>query len=427
MNALQNAYHAIDPAEHRTEHRAQQRALTAQRRWLLAASLAVFFMLLVTGCEANFSNDKVDATNRFMKARSSMALQMAERQFDSEDLDSAEKTLNDALKIHAKDGRIYLLLGRISLERGQLERAHRMFDTSIQFDEKLHGAYYFRGVVRQRWQQHELALADYSKAASIWRDKPTYLLAMAEMLIEMDRMDEALEQLKAKLVYFDQNAGLRLAIGQIYLMKDDAKNAARYYKQAALLAPEDLKVQEELAMVQLRAGQTDKAIRHLETLVTKQEYAKRIDVRITLGDAYLRLRRHASAKKVFADVVAMRPTDVDAWVKLGEASWSVGDTNGALRAAGRVRQLAPNRHEGFLLAGLVWHKRGRIEDAISMFDAAAEMAPDNHLPAILRGISLEKLGRSTAAAAAYREALRRKPNDRQARRLLAAVSDKQGR
>ena len=59
---------------------------------------------LLAGCESGGSEDRNQAAERYMKARSTMALQLAERQFDSQDLDSAEKTLNDALKVNGIRG-----------------------------------------------------------------------------------------------------------------------------------------------------------------------------------------------------------------------------------------------------------------------------------------------------------------------------------
>ena len=388
---------------------------------LRCVAVAAAVLGLLAGCESGGSEDRNQAAERYMKARSTMALQLAERQFDSQDLDSAEKTLNDALKVNAKDGRVYLMLGRIALERGQLERAFRHFELSIELDEQLHGAHYFKGVIHQRWQQYDKALASYNRAFELWRDKPTYLLAIAEMLIELDRADEALKLLESKLVYFDQNAGIRLAIGQVHLLRDDPASALRYYQQAALLSPEDKRLREELAHVQVRAGETAAAARGLESLMLDESYAERSDLRLLLADCLLKLNRPAEATKLLTELTQREPALLDSWLKLGEAAWAAGDSATALRATGKARQLAPDRADGYLLAGIIWSKQGDVDEAVRMFDAAAQLAPQDHLPMLLRGVALEQVGRPSAAEEAYREALRRKPDDERTRRLLAGV------
>ena len=102
-------------------------------------------------------------------------------------------------------------------------------------------------------------------------------------------------------------------------------------------------------------------------------------------------------------------------------AWAAGDLGEALVSAGRVRQLTPEDDAGYLFAGMVWHQRGDAARAAPLFERARRIDADNAEPAILHGMSLEASGRSEAAAEAYREALRRRPDDDRARRLLARV------
>src|SRR5690606_10637224 len=118
---------------------------------------------------------------------------------------------------------------------------------------------------------------------------------------------------------------------------------------------------------------------------------------------------------------SLEPDNADVWIKLGELSWVQGDLPGALTAANRAMSLAPHRHEGFLLAGLVWQRRERTEEALRLFDRAASLAPTSAEPMVMRGITLQRAGRHAAAAEAYHEALRRRPDDTRARELLASL------
>ena len=115
-------------------------------------------------------------------------------------------------------------------------------------------------------------------------------------------------------------------------------------------------------------------------------------------------------------------SDAQAWMRLGEVAWALKYTSGTLLAANRAVALAPNGQEGYLLMGMVWQQRNRVDEAIKMFDKAAELAPLSADPLLLRGIALERAGRKSAAAEAYAEALKRKPGDTKIQGLLAGVS-----
>ena len=86
--------------------------------------------------------------------------------------------------------------------------------------------------------------------------------------------------------------------------------------------------------------------------------------------------------------------------------------------------LAPDRHEGYLLAGMVWMGRGRSSHALKMFKMATDAVPDSARAAIMYGVALQKAGRRSEAADAYRRALDNEPTSTRIRKLLAQVKAK---
>jgi tetratricopeptide (TPR) repeat protein len=143
---------------------------------------------------------------------------------------------------------------------------------------------------------------------------------------------------------------------------------------------------------------------------------------MTLADAYAAASRAADAKAAYVKLTHADPSDADAWIKLAEVCWSQDDLTGTMTAANRALASAPKRPEPHLLTGMVWQKRGRLDDALRAFDQAASLAPQSSEAVILRGITLERAGKAAAAAEAYAEALRRQPDDSRAKALLANVT-----
>jgi len=390
------------------------------RSVLILATLMLSAMSLV-GCSNSHQEWKDDATSRWNGIRSAAMLDMARGQFEAGALDQAEKTINEAAGVDASNPLLHLMAGRISLERGQLERAYRLFQLSMELDATNADTFYYQGVVLQRWQQHGAALDAYQKAYDLEPDKANRMLAVAETYVALDQVDEAIELLEEKKYYFDQNAGIRAMLGHLYSMKSEDKLAVENFRQATMLDPENIRFQEELALSQVAAHNYADATGTLKALIQRPEYSERNDLKRALATAESNLGRIDAAREIYISLTRRHPTNTADWIRLGELCWKSEDLGGALIAANRAITLAPQRHEGYLLSGLVWQKRGRVENALEMFDRAAELSPRDSTPLILRGISLQKTDRIAAATEAYQEALKRNPGDTRAQRLLAQI------
>lgn len=387
---------------------------------LFGAVLGVALLLSVVGCSKHQTMDefKQDRLKHYQQVRSSLFLQAAEQYFETGDLKQAENETLNAMTQDRENPNLHVLLGRIALERNQLERAYKHFEQALEFDDEHAGAYYSRGIVLQRWQRFELALADYQKAYEFQADNVYYLLSVAEMHVATNQRDQAIELLESCLTYFDQNAGIRLALAQLHVMQKEYDLAVQYYREASLLSPDELKIVEDLAFAQLAAGQLEDATANFQRLCALETSRNREDLQLALVRCHVSRKHLSAAKDVLLRLTRFNPRSADAWIKLGEIAWSEGDVSGSLIAASRVISLAPNRHEGYLLSGMVWRKRGKLEQAMRLFKQAAAAAPENATPLILQGITLEQAGQPDKAVEAYLEALRRQPADQRAKRLL---------
>ena len=398
-------------------------------RLVLTLAMLVAAITLIPACSSNQTKSKghikaVNAANkRWKEARSTLVLQSAQRFFEAGDLDQSEKALMEALSVDPSNPLLHLLAGRIALERNQLERAHSRLATAIELDPILPASYYFQGIVLQRWHRFEEAYDRYKRAYELEADNLVYLLANVEMLVALDRTPEAYDLANANVTYFDTSTGIRMAAGRIAIMLGETDAALRHFDEASMLQPDDLQIKEEVARLKIRIGRDRAAIRDLEVLTGHADMSDRLDLVVELASAYRRTGRLVEAKRLFMQLSRKEPRNPKHWIELGEIAWSQDDISGSLLAGSRAMALAPDQPEGYLLAGLVWQKRGAHDKAVQLFDRAAQVAPSNAEALILRGISLQKSGNTAAAADAYSEALRRQPTDARARQLLAAVTN----
>ena len=393
------------------------------RMWQAVGACAL--ILILAGCQSTPTHDEnVNAANaRWKSVRSASMLHMAQQQFDAGDLNQAEKTLASAIGIDAGNPYLHIMAGRVALERGQLERSFRRLSVAVELDGQIPEAHYYLGIVMQRWTRYDQALESYQRAYDLEPDNVAYVLAVGETLVAAGQLDEAVELLAGRIVYFDQNAAIRVALAHMHTMRGEHDLAANYLAEAVLLQPDDVQIHEELALAYVAANALDDAIRTLESLCARAELNDRTDLRMQLGAAYHRVGRTEDAREIYLQVTRADPKHTHAWLRLGEIALRNERYAEAMTAAGRARRLTPTLADPYLLQAMVWERRGMGLKALPLLERAEELDTESSAAVLLRGIILQREGRDTEAAEAYAEALRRDPEDSRVQRLLAQVTD----
>lgn len=391
-------------------------------RTTLQVALAAGTLMLAVGCTTTHAEHKKQANDRWTAARAGVMYGVAVQQFETGDFDKAKRSIATVLGIQPEHAQFNVLAARIALEQNQLERAYRHLEIATTTDPKNAEAHYLSGVILQRWQRHEAAMASYMAAYEADPESDAGLIAAGEMLSIMGRNEDAIALMREKLIYFEHSAALRLAIGRIHMKQRDFDQAIDMFEEAYVLASDDPAVLEQLAMAEYAAGRFNDATFHLKRLLSYDEAADRRDLRMALGDCYQFTQRHVDAREVFLQLVREDETDVNAWIKLGQAARIVGDTRRLRDAAHRVTALEPTRHEGYILMGMYLQKTGRFDKAVAAYEQASRYAPDSALPHILKGLTFEEAGDRNAAATAYEAALRVEPDDARAKQLMAGVT-----
>lgn len=393
---------------------------------LIAASL--------TGCEASKAQTEQwadEGAQRWYSLKSEIALQMAEDQFNSGQLSLAENTIEESMVKDMENPGLWLMAGRIALEESKLETAYQRLNKAIAYGEENPNIsikdkakpYYYQGIVNQRWQRYDDAKAKYTLAYERDPEDVAYFLATVEMTIQLGQLDQAVEQLEDKAGYFDQNATVRALLGHVKRRQAKHAEAAMWFRQASMLAPEDMKLREEVARSLFDTGRFEEASRALRELIDTEYAGTRPDLHRLLAKSYVNLDKLREAREVYNTITQLDPTSTRDWYQLGELAFRLGDEGTTLRAANRLINLTPDHYRGYLLAGMVWNRRDQLDRALSMFDRAAQLAPQQTIPLILRGMALQKNGRPAAAADAYKQALALDPDNARVQQLLTSVTE----
>ncbi len=383
--------------------------------------LIVAAVAALTGSNRSASEQKTQrqaATQQWNQARAGVMLSLANDQYKTGNFDKARSTVDEAQSIDPENINLYILSAQIALEQNRLELADKQLAEARKRDPKNAQALYLSGVVAQRWQKLELALDCYTQSSDNQPSELAYLLARTEMLVMLNRRPEALSALQDKVIYFEHSAALRDAVGQLLMQDKKYAQAADLFRQACVLASDDLSLRERLALAQFYNADYRAASETLEKLVESEQFSARGDLLAVLGEAQLQTGRNVESRQSFQKATDLNPASTSAWLGLCKAAMALNDYRRADGAIRRAISLAPENADAQLLLGYLRLKQDRPDDAIRAFQIANRLNPADSSPVCMIGHVLERQGRHDEALVWYGKALKINPQDELALRLM---------
>ncbi len=378
---------------------------------------------LITGCATPSHGEqaRIDARRRMDSVNAELTYDQAEQAFKTGQFDVALKNINKCVEVMPDRPKYHLLQGRIHLETHRLEKAIESFQSALEHQSDFADAHYFSGIVYQRWSDDEKAYEQYRAAYELEPSAVGYLLAAAESMVALNRVDEAKRLVEQKLDYFEHNPALRQLLGQIALLQDDPETAARYLAEASRFNPNDLMLLEEVAHAQFAAGLYVQCLDSTSEL-RRAIHKRRPDLVHLEARCLAQLKRFENAREAYLELTRLTPRDVEVWVDLGVLAWEMDDFHRMALCGARLGTLAPQRYEGYLLKGINERHHGNVPEAISLLQKAASLAPDTALPQLVLGRVLDEAGDRKGALAAVRRAIRAEPENGDANLMYVELS-----
>jgi tetratricopeptide (TPR) repeat protein len=398
------------------------------RRHTSITLLVLTGTLLLAGCGGPTKKGieaRSAAAERVNMVNAQVSYDQARRSFETGEFDRALREINGAIARYEDVADYHILRGRILLEMHRLEAAQRSFNRAIELDDMHPEAFYFAGIVNQRWSRHEEAYEHYRAASAIDSENVQYLLAAVESLIALGQYAEARIELEDRLPYHDHNAAMRHLLGHIAMLEGSPTEAASLFQEARLLNPDDDMLLEELCWARFDAGQYAACYDALQELYQANPAASsRHDLRHLEARTLARLDRFVDARRIYIELSQQTPGDADVWIELAAIALELGDERRFDQGSAQAMRIAPERHEGYLLRAVFEREQGKLRQAERMLNEAIKRTgtdnPNSSLFArIMLGQLLEDQGRLQQARAAYAEAVRLHPESTEAKNLLA--------
>jgi tetratricopeptide (TPR) repeat protein len=388
---------------------------------LLVIVVAIAAFAGCSSSDKKSPTQKEQAVKQWNTARASVLASLAKSQYESGNPDKAQKTLGDALRLCPDNAALHVQEGKMCLEQGQLEQADAELATARTLDPRNADADYFSGVVYQRWDKPQQAFDFYAHAAEKNPSEVAYVMAQAEMLVAMQRPADAIALLQSKMSIFEHNPSLHQSMGQIYMDEGHYTDAVKSFELANILSNEDHSVQESLAMAYYFNQQYHEAAELFQRLLTDEKNAKRADMWLALGQCQMQLHAVGDARSSFETATQIEPASASAWLNLGKAAVQLGDGRRAEVALRKAVALDGGSADAHLMIGYLRLRQNRLPDALSEFEKASALDTDDPVSLCMKGYVLEKTGKSEAAMKCYAQALKLRPNDELASKLMASI------
>lgn len=395
--------------------------LAARNVLIGAATLATSMAL--TGCGSGSGKYTTEFKEERAQAKAVLkaatAYDMAQQSYLAGDLDKALDNIDESIAMNDQVAKSHVLKGRILLELTEFDRSLASLETAVELDvdedtgeSTNHEAHYFQGIIYERIANGQLALRSFQMAADIDPSDPQYAVAVAETLIDLDRIEEARAFLEQDTTH-EHNAGVNQTLGHIALMQSDTQGAVDRFEQAHLLAPDSTDIMEDLAGAQMKVGRFAEAEYTISRLLQQEGSEDRRDLLHLKAQCLLEVDRPVDAREVLIKLTESDAgqADVEAWIALGNVAYKLSDMARLRTASARVVALTPNRFEGYLLRGLWERAQGHPSRALKSLNRAIQLRGDDVTPLIVTGIVQREMGDIRGAREVFEMARREEPNN----------------
>ncbi|MEZ6235866.1 MAG: tetratricopeptide repeat protein [Phycisphaerales bacterium] len=390
-----------------------------------AAGLCLALAILAGGCQGHgaYTQEHINASQaRLDQIKSANEFQMAEQAFLAGELEKALTKIEQSIQYNDQVARSHVLRGRILAEMNILTESMASFARAEAIEPDNVDAQYYQGVLHERVQEREPALARYTRALELAPSNPQFALAAAEVMIDMGNLDRAEAFLAERETTFRLDPGVQQLLGHIAMMRGDTQTAAARFGQARILAPEDQSTTEDLVQALMELGNYSEADFYLSAMLRRSENEDRRDLKHLRVQCLQTLGRPVEARDILVKLIEGEgQTDVQAWIALGNVALELRDLGRVRECAARVVGLAPDRADGYILRAM-WNRRmGDYSAALRSLDSALNATPDDTSLRVMQAAILVEAGRTDLAIHELRLAQAGDPTNPQVNRALESL------
>lgn len=292
-------------------------------------------------------------------------------------LNLAQEQFEELLQQSPHDVEIILSLALISLENNMLEKAEVYFLQLLQMGQRKGTANFYLGRISQKKKRLEEA-EKYFRNVPPGKEYIHAQVALVQMLIQLDRLEEAREHLQeARGRYPVHAVHLYLLETEILVDKGRYREAIEIFDEAVIRYPESVNLLYARAMVQDKLGRSGALEKDLRKIIELQpDNAAALNaLGYTLADRNDRLKE---ARKLIEKAYAIDPDDPAIMDSMGWVQYRLGNLEGALKYLRQAYEKFPDHEVAAHLGEVLWIM-GHKKKAIGIWNGALEKKPESKI------------------------------------------------
>ncbi len=347
--------------------------------------------------------DAVSQTPEDLYARGMQAVRQGE-------YPQALQYLNRAVDLHPEFAKAHSALGTIYLQLGNFPASEKALTRALKITPNLMQAASNLALLYAKTERLEDAIQIYQGLIQRHPESLPVRLGIASAYQLADRFEAAIEAYQESLRRSPNHAVVMTNLASCYeAVKQEAK-AVQYYKAALAQEPNLPMANGNLGAIYQKQGELDKALPLLEKAVRQDPQFNA--ARYCLGLVLTKKREFQRATMEYQRVIAQQNDHVGAYYNLAQALFRLKQPKEGKQAMETYRRLnaiaqeiedrerailiEPNNPLKHYRLGLVYAKYGKIDEAISAFQAALDVDTNAHYALnalarlyMLRGIQLQ--------------------------------------
>ena len=263
---------------------------------------------------------------------------------------------------------------------------------------------------------------------------------LAKVFLAKNDQEQGIAEFERSVKLAPDNVRLRNELGLTYERADRLAEAEREYQEILRRPTEDEKltqaVTKRLQLVQARrateAGDNARALQQYEAAL--ERYPDDWNVVELTAHAYNALGRFKEADALFDRVIKMQPDDAALRFRIAVVYADRGDTERAQEALAKAVELDPKGPVGRaaldrlgLKEGLDLMRENKLDEALKVVKGVLSRVPNDPLTNLNAGILYQRLGRNDDAEAAYKRTLAAAPDNADASLRLGRLYEAEER
>ncbi len=315
--------------------------------------------------------------------------------------------------------------GSLLLEGGKVDAAVALLENFVKQNsaanadspkESIALAQFYLGRAYQQKGDMKRAIASLKIATELKVGFTQAVLTLG-LLYEKDKKADAAIHLYDESFARSADPHLASRLAQLYLEKNDFKNALNYLKVLENIDEENLTVKMKLGLLYVELKEYQEALRVFEGILAKNSDAEK--VRFYQGAIYEQLKQFDRAIEAYSKVSTSSASYGEALIHIGYLHRSKGDIKAALQYVDRAIEQNENFAPLYSLKATILEELERASDGVTFLEVARLKFPNDERILYSLGALLDKQGRPEEALKIMKELLAQNANNAYALNYVA--------